>query len=179
MTDEELAQRLRRPSRITKDLAQLDFDVERVANGPVEPVRLPDGGTLTMIAGDSGGGAFLLAPADGDRLPLVYAGSEGEGGLIAGNLREGLALVVGLSSISDATARPYAPDAGATLRAWLAAADEEIRQDWPDLDAIRARLREALDLPPADGLLEALHEAAADERYRPVSEHGPYESLLG
>jgi hypothetical protein len=35
-------------------------------------------------------------------------------------------------------------------------------------------LRAALDLPPADGLLEGLHAAAADEAYRPVS----YESML-
>ena len=131
-----------------------------------------------MIAGDAGGGAFLLAPSTGDSWPLVYAGSEGSGGLIADNLRDGLALVVGLSSIQDAMSRPYHPDHGATLRAWLAKADEEIRQYWPGLDDARARLREALELPPADGLLAALQEAAADVRFLPVSEHGSYESLL-
>ncbi|MGX6605384.1 hypothetical protein ACWKSP_25105 [Micromonosporaceae bacterium Da 78-11] len=58
-------------------------------------------------------------------------------------------------------------------------ADGYLRQDFPDLDDTRARLRETLDLPPADGLLESLHAAAADERYRPRNEAGdPYESML-
>lgn len=48
----------------------------------------------------------------------------------------------------------------------------------PSLDEARARVREALDLPPADDLLAALHSAAADDAYRPISEHGRYEPML-
>lgn len=94
MTGASLLEQIRNTPWIADLLAQFDFDLERVINGPCEPVRLPDGGALEMIAGDAGGGAFLLAdPVDGDR-PVVYAGSEGEGGLIAPGLREALALVV-------------------------------------------------------------------------------------
>ncbi|GAA4470044.1 hypothetical protein [Phytohabitans houttuyneae] len=70
-------------------------------------------------------------------------------------------------------------DGGAALRALLAEADDELREDWPDLDADRERLRAALDLPPADGLVEALHRLAAGEAFRPIRDAGDrYESML-
>jgi hypothetical protein len=180
MDDDDLLGRIRQTAWIAELLAEFDFAIDRVANGPVEAVHLPGGGALEMIAGDAAGGAFLLAdPVDGRR-PVVYAGSEGEGGMIAEGLREALALVVGLPSIHDATAFRMDGDGAARLRESLARADDEIREDWPGLDADRARLREALDLPEAGGLLESLHAAAADDRYRPVSDRGDtYESMLG
>ncbi|MFD0747952.1 hypothetical protein ACFQ1L_43885 [Phytohabitans flavus] len=177
-TDAAILARIRSTPTIAKLLTDFDFDIDRVANGPVEPVHLASGEPLEMIAGDASGGAFMLV-GSGDERPVVYAGSEGEGGLIATSLRNALALVGSVSSIHDATARPLGDDGGADLHAWLAEADDEIREDWPDLDADRQRLREALDLPAADGLLEALHRLAADEAYRPISEAGDrYDSML-
>lgn len=180
MHDDELLATIAGTPWIARLLGDFDFSVERVANGPTEAVSLPDGTALDMVAGDAAGGAYLLAgAADGADRAVVYAGSEGEGGLIAASLRDALALVVGLPSIHDALTVPFGTDGGAGLRAHLAAADAEIREDWPALDDDRARLRAALDLPAADGLLEALHAAAADERYRPVSDAGDrYESML-
>ncbi|WP_155371726.1 hypothetical protein [Catellatospora vulcania] len=176
MRDQDLLRQIQDEAWIAELLVRFDFDLRRVENGPVEGVRLPDGGALEMIAGDASGGAFLLAGPPADNRPVVYAGSEGEGGLIAADLRTALALVVGLSSLHDATSRPLGD--GAALRDWLAFADDEIREDWPELDDDRARLRAALDLPEAGGLLAGLHAAAADERYLPVSEHGNvYEPL--
>ena len=178
MDDLDLLDLIRATGWIADLLAEFDFDIARVVNGPPEPVRLPGGEPLEMVAGDAAGGAFLLVGAGRNR-PVLYVGSEGEGGLVATNLRDALALVVGLPSLHDATAIPFDEDAGAPLRTWLAAADKEIRQEWSTLDDDRARLREALDLPAASGLLAALQAAAADERYRPVSEHGDrYESML-
>jgi hypothetical protein len=177
--DETLLALIRDDPEIAALLVKFDFDIARVADGPAEPVHLAGGVPLTMIAGDAAGGAFLLAGTDGEQWPVVYAGSEGEGGLIATRLRDALALVVGLSSLHDALAMPLGDDGGARLRASLAQADDEIREDWPDLDDDRARLTAALELPPADGLLDALHTAAADEDYRPVSDRGDtYESML-
>jgi hypothetical protein len=37
---------------------------------------------------------------------------------------------------------------------------------------------DTVHLPPADDLLSGLHTAAADERYRSISEHEPYKSML-
>ena len=153
--------------------ARFDFDLTR--DDPVEPVHLAGSDPLEPIAGDASGGTFLRTPAGA----VVYAGSEGEGGLIASNLRDALALVVGLPSLHDALARPYDDD----LRAYLARCDDEIRQDdapqgRPTLDEDRARVRDALHLPSADDLLAGLHAAAMDENHRPISEHGPYEPML-
>jgi hypothetical protein len=150
-----------------QELLRADFDFDLGRDEPVEPVHLPDGTPLTPVAGDAAGGTFLLTPAGA----VVYAGSEGEGGLIAADLRTALALVVGLPSLHDALARPGDPE-------WLADGDDEIREDNPDLDANRARARDALGLPAAAGLLEALYAAAANDAFRPVGEHGPYESMV-
>jgi len=160
------------------DLLATQFDFDLTRDDPIEQVHLANGEPLKPIAGDSGGGTFLLTPSGG----VVYAGSEGEGGLIASNLRDALLLVVGLPSLHDALARPLGND----LRLWLSEADEEIRRDdaargpaWLSLDEARARVCQALDLPSADGeRLAELHAAAADDAYRPISEHGPYEPML-
>lgn len=178
MDDRELLRLIRSEAWISELLVWFDFDLDRAANGPAEVVHLPGGEPLEMVAGDASGGAFLLVGSPDRDRPVVYAGSEGEGGLIAPDLRTALALVVGLSSIHDATSMPLGD--GVRLREWLRHVDDEIRDDRPGLDGNRARLREALGLPEADGLLEMLHAAAADERYRPVSEHGDvYDSMLG
>lgn len=130
-----------------------------------------------MIAGDASGGAFMLV-GSGSRRPVVYVGSEGEGGLIATGLRDALALVVGLPTLHDAMTVSLRDD-GEWLRASLAEEDEGLREEWPELDADRLRLREALGLPTADGLLEMLHRAAADEDYRPISDAGDrYSSMV-
>jgi hypothetical protein len=111
----------------------------------------------------------------------VYAGSVGEGGLIASDLRDALALVVGLPSLHEALARPLDED----LLPWLAGIDEEIRRDaalrgptWLGLDEARTRVQQELKLPQADGLLAGLHAAAADDAFRPIGEYGPYEPML-
>jgi len=84
------------------DLLATQFDFDLTRDDPVEQVHLANGQPLTPVAGDGAGGTFLLTPAGA----VVYAGSEGEGGLIAANLRDALALVVGLPSLHDALARP-------------------------------------------------------------------------
>lgn len=174
-TDAALLDQIRSTPWIADLLVMFDFDVTGIGYGPVEDVHLASGEPLEMIAADGSGGAFMLA-GSGPNRPVVYVGSEGEGGLIATSLRDTLALVVGFSSIHDATALPY----GEELRAWLVKTDEELRAEVPDLDADRRRLREALDLPVADDLLAALHQAAADDRYRPVNEEGDaYTAMLG
>jgi hypothetical protein len=104
---------------------------------------------------------------------VLYVGSEGEGGLVATNLRDVLALVVGVSSLHDATTFPVDEDDGRALRDFLARTADEIREDWPELDDDRDRLREALGLSAVDdALLQSLQAAAADINYRPINERG-------
>lgn len=153
-------------------LTLFDFEVARAADGPIEPVTLPGGEQLETIAGDGSGGSFLLVGVD-RRRPVLYVGSEGEGGLIATNLQNALALVVGVSSLHDAATFPVDEDDGRALRDFLNRTDDEIREDWPELDDDRDRLREALGLPAVDdALLRSLQAAAADIAYRPINEQG-------
>ena len=157
-------------------LTDFDFEIERCANGPTEPVHLADGRALTMFAGDASGGAFLFAGEGGEERPVVYAGSEGTGGLIAIGVREALAMVVHLPSLHDALAAPL--DDGPRLRKHLEQAEREIHEYRPDVDELRARVVAALDLPAAAGLLERLHAAAGDDGYVVISDEGNrYDSL--
>jgi hypothetical protein len=123
-----------------------------------------------MFAGDAAGGAFLFAGEGGEERPVVYAGSEGTGGLIAMGVREAVAMVVHLPSLHDALSAPL--DDGTQLRERLERAEREIREYVPNVAEIRARVAAALDLPPADGLLERLHAAAVDDGYVVVSDEG-------
>jgi hypothetical protein len=172
VTDRELLDVIDRTPWIADSLTLFDFEVGRAADGPVQSVALDGGQQLEPIAGDSTGGCFMLV-GTGTVRPVLYVGSEGEGGLIAHSLREALALLVGVSSLHDATTFPIEQDQGRALRDYLARTDDEIREDRPDLDAARDRLRKALGLPPVDDdLLRSLHAVAADLRFRPLNEWG-------
>ncbi|MBT0774231.1 hypothetical protein KIH74_35135 [Kineosporia sp. J2-2] len=178
MNDRQLLDLIHRTPWIDDALTSFDFDIARVENGPVEPVKFPGDARFEMIAGDASGGAFVFI-GDHDVHPVVYIGSEGEGGLIAHGLRDTLALVVGLSSLHDATVVPIDEDQD-RLITWLAEADAEIRSDQPDLDERRAQLTQALELPDAYDVLPAFHTAARDNTYRPwhATENIPYRPML-
>jgi hypothetical protein len=179
ISDYELLDVVDRTPWIVDSLTLFDFEVGRAGDGPIQPVTLAGGEQLEPIAGDATGGCFLLVGMGTSR-PVLYVGSEGEGGLIAHSLREALALVVGVSSLHDATAFPLEQDDGRALHDYLARADDEICQDWPELDAARERLRKALGLQPVDDeLLRSFHTAAADFSFRPLIEWGdPFRPML-
>jgi hypothetical protein len=172
VTDRELLDMIHGTPWIADLLTHFDFEVARAADGPIEPVTLPGSEPMEAIAGDASGGCFLLV-GTGVVRPVLYIGSEGEGGLVATSLRDALSLVVSVSSLHDATAFPIDQDGGRALRAFLARADDEIREDRPELNDDRDRLREALGLSPADdALLRSLQTAAADIGYRPINDRG-------
>ncbi|GIE81823.1 hypothetical protein Aph02nite_77730 [Actinoplanes philippinensis] len=174
MTDRRLLDTIHSTPWISDLLTLFDFEVARAADGTIEPVTLASGEPLEAVAGDSTGGCFLLV-GTGDARPVLYVGSEGEGGLVAGSLRDALALVVGVSSLHDATTFPAEQNDGRDLRTFLDRADEEIRDNQPDLDTNRDLLRGALGLPSVDDtLLRALQAAAADFGYRPLNGRGDH-----
>ncbi|MFF9212840.1 MULTISPECIES: hypothetical protein [unclassified Streptomyces] len=51
---------------------------------------------MEVIAGESAGGAYFLCTEQDGRRPVVYASSEGEGGLLADDLGEALEIIIGL-----------------------------------------------------------------------------------
>ncbi|WP_037911175.1 hypothetical protein [Actinacidiphila yeochonensis] len=70
------------------------FDIGRKHHG--EGMRLASGAPLEPIAGESAGGAYFLCAEQDGRRPVVFASSEGEGGLIADDLADALEIIIGL-----------------------------------------------------------------------------------
>ncbi|MBT2438743.1 hypothetical protein J7E93_01095 [Streptomyces sp. ISL-36] len=70
------------------------FDIGRKAYG--DGLRLASGAPLEPIAGESAGGAYFLCAEEDGRRPVVFASSEGEGGLIADDLADALEIIIGL-----------------------------------------------------------------------------------
>ncbi|MFG2775086.1 hypothetical protein [Streptomyces sp. NPDC048350] len=70
------------------------FDIHRKHYG--EGFRLASGAPLEVIAGESAGGAYFLCAERNGRRPVVFASSEGEGGLLADDLAEALEIIIGL-----------------------------------------------------------------------------------
>lgn len=75
------------------------FDVHRKHYG--EDLRLASGAPLKVIAGESAGGAYFLCAEQNGRRPVVFASSEGEGGLLADDLADALEIVIGLDYNPD------------------------------------------------------------------------------
>ncbi|MFE0464775.1 hypothetical protein ACFW1A_36525 [Kitasatospora sp. NPDC058965] len=139
------------------ELAAYPFNVDIERTDHVEAVRLASGGPIEAIAGDDGGGTYFRCP-DG---AILYAGSEGEAGLIADSVDEALETLIGLPCWHDHILLD--PDAGdAELAAEVAESEEGLAEYYgPELDADRVTLLAALGLrrlPPAE-LVRRLHRA--------------------
>lgn len=113
-----------------------DFSLGRAKYGHGEPVRLVSGGSLEVVAGDSGGGTYFVCE-DGS---VLYADSEGSAGLVGSGFDEAFEILIGLGGEDDL--------------------DEE-EKEYYGFEAARAELRAALGFPerPREEL-EALLDAA-------------------
>jgi hypothetical protein len=90
--------------RDTPDVADLlhssfEFGIFRNEHG--EAVRAASGASLEAIAGDWAGGTFFLCHDEDGRRPVMYASSEGQGGLIADDLKQALEIITGLAVWQD------------------------------------------------------------------------------
>ncbi|WP_405589080.1 hypothetical protein [Streptomyces sp. NBC_01190] len=143
-----------------------DFEPSRAGHG--EEIRLRSGAPLQAIAGDSGGGTYYqVGVGHGTDRPVLYASSEGEGGLIAESLPEALELLIGL---------PYWQDCLPGRDFPLVELEAEYRSTFPDLDRRRDRVAELLGLgrPAAPALVERLHTSVGRSfpEYLPVAASG-------
>ncbi|MFE7329393.1 hypothetical protein ACFU8W_31305 [Streptomyces sp. NPDC057565] len=71
------------------------FDIGQKHYG--DGLRLASGAPLEPIAGESASGAYFLCAEQDGRRPVVFASSEGEGGLIADDLADALEIIIGLA----------------------------------------------------------------------------------
>src|SRR5262245_8475185 len=70
------------------------FDIHRKHHG--DGFRLASGTPLEVIAGESAGGAYFLCAEQNGRRPVVFASSEGEGGLLADHLADAPEIIIRL-----------------------------------------------------------------------------------
>ncbi|MGW4559532.1 hypothetical protein ACWEOV_38820 [Streptomyces sp. NPDC004365] len=157
--------------------ASFEFDIGRKERGA--GLRLASGVSLKPIAGDFTGGAYFLCLEEGDRRPVVFASSEGEGGLIADDLADALEIIVGLQwrgclSFSG----------GGDLEVMLASAqhlERYLANAHPELAEERARVAAALSLRvlPVPDLVIRLQEAASrtEPGYVVATEDGDFYEL--
>ncbi|MFJ4977224.1 hypothetical protein ACIP6X_18070 [Streptomyces coeruleorubidus] len=139
--------------------ASFGFDIGRKQCG--DGLRLASGAPLEAIAGDFAGGAFFLCPEESGCRPVVFANSEGEGGLLADDLAGALEIIIGLAwqdclSFSGGGDVKVMQTSARHLERYLA-------RDNPNIAEERARVAAALSLralPVAD-LVIRLHAAAS------------------
>ncbi|WP_432043798.1 hypothetical protein [Streptomyces cadmiisoli] len=70
------------------------FDIHRKHHG--QGLQLASGAPMEVIAGEFAGGAYFLCAEHNGRRPVVFASSEGEGGLLADDLADALEIIIGL-----------------------------------------------------------------------------------
>ncbi|MFI5532921.1 hypothetical protein ACIA8O_30735 [Kitasatospora sp. NPDC051853] len=158
--------------------ASFEFDVERKGCGV--GLRLASGAPLEPIAGDFTGGAYFLCPEEGGRRAVVFASSEGEGGLIADDLADALEIIVGLQW-RDCLSFSGAGDPEVML-ASAQQLEGYLTRDNPEVAEERARVAAALSLRvlPAPDLVTRLHKAAARTDYVVATDDGDvYGPLFG
>ncbi|MFF9914918.1 hypothetical protein [Streptomyces sp. NPDC013457] len=59
-------------------------------------LRLASGAPLEVIAGEAAGGAYFLCAEQNGCRPVVFASSEGQGGVLADDLADALEIIIGL-----------------------------------------------------------------------------------
>lgn len=134
------------------------FDTSR---GKGHGLRLASGTPLEPIAGEFAGGTYFLCPEEDGRRPVVYASSEGEGGLMADDLADALEIILGLDWMG---CLGFSGDGDAAVMQVSAQhLERHLARDNPEIAEERARVAEALSLrivPVAD-LVVRLHTAAS------------------
>lgn len=147
------------------------FDIHRKHYG--EGLRLASGAAMEVIAGESAGGAYFLCAEQDGRRPVVYASSEGEGGLLADDLGEALEIVLGLEW-HDCLTFSGGGDAEVMQVSARRLARSRDKHN-PDIDHEAARVAAALSLRtvPVTDLVVRLHAAASrTEDYVVIDENG-------
>ncbi|MGW2648453.1 hypothetical protein ACWC2T_26845 [Streptomyces sp. NPDC001393] len=172
--------------RDTPDVADLlhsSFEFGISCNEHGEAVRAASGASLEAIAGDWAGGTFFLCRDEDGRRPVMYASSEGQGGLIADDLKQALEIITGLAVWQDCLKF----SGGGRLEAMEAAAvllEKDRVSDEPAIVEHRAQVAAALSLDrvPVSELVARLRSAVmrTEPDHLVVTESGDeYESLFG
>jgi hypothetical protein len=177
----DLMQRIDEDRELAVLLADaFEFDVRRKVSD--ESPRLASGLPLEVIAGDFTGGMFYLCGTIGSPRPVLYASSEGDAGIIATELSEALALVVGFPYWRDCLKYSAGGDLGA-MESAAALLYRDMMANRPAIGAEQSWVAESLCLPlePPSVLVPRLHAAvkSTGADFALIDETGEYGSLFG
>ncbi|MCX4458233.1 hypothetical protein OG585_37535 [Streptomyces sp. NBC_01340] len=156
------------------------FDIHRKHYG--EGLRLASGAPLEVVAGESAGGAYFLCAEQNGRRPVVYASSEGEGGLLADDLTDALEIIIGLEWHDCLS---FSGGGDVEVMQSSARHLERSRDKYnPDIDNEAAQVAAALSLRivPVSDLVIRLQSAASktEPHYVVTDEDGQaFDSLFG
>ena len=177
----DLLQRIDEDRGLAALLAEVfEFDVMRKA--AADSPRLASGLPLESIAGDFTGGKFYLCGNAGSVRPVLYASSDGDAGVVATDLREALALIVGFPYWRDCLG--YSADGD--LDAMQSAAvflGRDLIANRPTIAVEQSRIAESLrlTLEPPSVLVARLHSVVknAGPDFTFIDDTGEYGGLFG
>ncbi|MDJ0380139.1 hypothetical protein [Streptomyces sp. G-G2] len=157
-----------------------EFDVRRKSGG--EFPRLTSDLPLEGIAGDLTGGMFYLCGAAESTRPVLYASSEGDAGVIATDLRDALALIVGFPYWRDSLKYSASGELSAMESATTFLCRDTLTS-LPALNIKQRRIAELLCVPleSPSTLVRRLHSAikGAGPDFSFTDDTGEYGSLFG
>jgi hypothetical protein len=181
MNEAELLQVLRSSSD-AKRVLEYDFDFSPVTSStPSSLFQFRDATGYEPVGTDAAGGEFVLCESRTlPTRPLLYASSEGQAGVIAASLQDGLSVIVDLPYWHDCLKFSGGGQL-AEMRRVVPLAESDIHEDRPEIASSRQALRALLGLSPLSDPIRVLHTAVTElsAHYAVCGPDGwPFESLF-
>jgi hypothetical protein len=157
-------------------------DFQRIDEAPPGWFRLASGEPLKVVARDGAGGRFCLlprsaTPAEG----LLYVSSEGQAGVIAASLAEGLQMMIALPCWRDSLKFSRGGDLD-EMRKVQARQEVDLQNRRYDLESVRKKLYRAFGLAAPADPVALLHRAVTQGTGAKVvspKDGNPFEALFG
>jgi len=151
-----------RTSPEIRELLERDFDFE-----PLKVVassrlfQFSGNGSCELIATDASGGEFALCQSDKSNRPVLYVSSEGQAGIIARSLEEGLSTMAAIPHWHDCLKFSGGGQLD-EMRRVFPFSEAEALEEVPHLDSSRRILRIRLELPVLNDPVYSLYSAVTE-----------------
>ena len=181
MNEADLLQEIR-SSPGARRMLEVDFDFSpKTASTTSALFEFRDGTTFELVGRDGAGGEFALCrsrtlPAR----PMLYASSEGQAGILARSLEEGLSLLIDLPFWQDCLKFSGGGQL-AEMRRVLPLAESDLVAENPQIAFSRQALRALLGLSPLPDPVQALYASVTEltPAYSVCGSDGsPFDSLF-
>jgi hypothetical protein len=162
MNEASLLEVLRTSSEV-KRILERDFDFQLFPPTTESGLfHFSDGTAFELIAGDGGGGEFVLCDGRGSPTrPLLFVSSDGQKGIIARNLERGIATIIDLPYWYDCL---HFSGGGqlAEMRRVVPLSEEDLVAHKPNIMSSRDTLRTQLRISRISDPVQELHAAITE-----------------